>query len=219
MDAIVVQLEVGPMANFAYIFGCPVTREVVLIDPTADTERLLREVASLGATLVGAINTHGHVDHVAGNAAIKQATGVPFYAHRAAAIGERDALNAMYLQLLGGSQPPRPDHLFDDGDEIEVGQQRLKVIHAPGHTPGDVLLYSPGALFTGDVLFVGGIGRTDLPGGSLEQLFRSLRERVAPLPAETVVYPGHDYGPRPTSTVGDEMRHNPFFQEALAEAG
>ena len=216
MDPIVAQIEVGPMANFAYIFGCKITHEVVLIDPTAETERLLRAVELLDARLVGAINTHGHVDHVAGNAALKRATGVPFYAHPAAGVGEGDPMSAMYLQMLGGEPPPPPDRLVEGGHEIAVGEQRIKVLHAPGHTPGDVLLYAPGHLFTGDTLFVGAIGRTDLPGGSIETLYRSLREQVAPLPDDTVVYPGHDYGPRPTSTVGEEMHHNPYFREALA---
>ena len=119
-------------------------------------------------------------------------------------------LGKAMAMVTGGEPSPAPERLLQDGDRIEIGMVGLQVLHTPGHTKGDICLVGHGVVFTGDVLFVGGVGRTDLPGGSASLLRESLRTKLLTLPAETVVYPGHDYGPHPTSTVGNEKRANPF---------
>ncbi|MFH1808261.1 MAG: MBL fold metallo-hydrolase [Pseudomonadota bacterium] len=215
MNAIIQQFEVGPMANFAYIFGCASTRQVVIIDPTAEVPRLLHAVEELGATLVAVINTHGHADHIAGNAAVLAARPVPLIVHASCELHGDGMMSRQIFAMLEGGPSPEPTRRVQHGDKIAVGELELEVVHAPGHTPGDMLLYHRGAVFTGDVLFVGGLGRTDLPGSSMQQMARSLRERVATLPDDTVVYPGHNYGPRPTSTIGQEKRFNPYVAEVL----
>ncbi|MBN2361702.1 MAG: MBL fold metallo-hydrolase [Deltaproteobacteria bacterium] len=209
-------MAVGSMANFAYIVACPTTQQAIVIDPAAEPDRIAREIEAHRYRLVAIVNTHGHADHVGGDAALKRATGAPLIAHRDAGVGKPGLLDRAFLLMLGGEQPPAPDRLVADGDTIEVGEIELQVIHAPGHSPGDILLYAPGLVFTGDTLFVSGVGRTDLPGGSYRQFTQSLRDKVAVLPDDTVVYPGHDYGPRPTSTIGAEKRNNPELRHAVA---
>jgi len=215
MVPIVHQLAMGSMANFAYIVACPTTHQAIVIDPSAEAERIASEVKAHGYQLIAIVVTHGHPDHVAGVAALERLTKVPLIAHRDAGVGEFHLMDSAFLLMLGGERPPKPDRLVGDGDTIEVGTVQLKVMYAPGHTPGDMLLYTPGAVFTGDVLFVQGVGRTDLPGSSHATFVRSLRDKVGALPDDSVVYPGHDYGPRPTSTIGDEKRNNPELRAAI----
>ena len=121
-------------------------------------------------------------------------------------------LGSVMESMTGGATSPPPDRLLEDGERVEVGRISLEVIHTPGHSHGGICLHGGGAVFTGDVLFVGAVGRTDLPGGSASALRRSIRERLLVLPEDTVVYPGHDYGPSPTSTIGREARTNPFLE-------
>jgi glyoxylase-like metal-dependent hydrolase (beta-lactamase superfamily II) len=111
--------------------------------------------------------------------------------------------------------PPlsRADLLVNDGQRLPLGRWEAMVLHTPGHTPGGICLYFPGHLFTGDTLFVGAAGRTDLPGGSLETLISSLEAKIMPLPDETRIWPGHDYGDTPSSTLGEEKIHNPFLTD------
>ena len=110
--------------------------------------------------------------------------------------------------MLGGKGSPAADHRLVDGERLAIGSTALTVLHTPGHTPGSICLYTPGHLFTGDTLFVGGVGRTDLPGGNARQLAASIRKTLFALPDDTVVWPGHDYGGRPSSTIGFEREHN-----------
>jgi len=119
-------------------------------------------------------------------------------------------LHSTFSRLLGGKGSPHADVLLQDMDVIQIGEVRLKVIHTPGHTPGGICLYSEGHVFTGDTLFVGAVGRTDLPGGSMKQLVTSIHEKIYTLPGDTVVWPGHDYGTTPSSTVQQEKDTNPL---------
>jgi glyoxylase-like metal-dependent hydrolase (beta-lactamase superfamily II) len=187
---IIRQLEIGMMDNFSYLIGCPQTRQALVIDPGSDVAAILAAAASEDLKIVTIVNTHAHGDHTAGNTALKRQTGARIMIH---------ALDA-------GGYPQADAHLAD-GDAIRVGLIRFKVIHTPGHTPGGICLYADGHLFTGDTLFVGDSGRTDLPGGDRPTLGASIR-RLMELPEDTVVWPGHDYGPSPSSTLGWEKRHN-----------
>ena len=187
---IIRQLEIGMMDNFSYLIGCPQTRKALVIDPGDDTAAILAAAESEDLTIVVIVNTHAHGDHTAGNKALKAQTGARIMIH---------ALDA-------GGYPQADVHL-NDNEEIHVGEISFKVIHTPGHTPGGICLYAGGQLFTGDTLFVGDSGRTDLPGGDRPTLGASIR-RLMKLPEDTVVWPGHDYGPSPSSTLGWERRHN-----------
>lgn len=186
----VVQIPAGEMDNFAYLAFCPQTRQAVVVDPSLRPQEVLAVAKAQGLRISALLNTHGHHDHVAGNDEILAASGVSHWGHP--------------LDL------PAADHPLVEGTEVRVGEGCLRALHTPGHTPGSVVLHTGAALITGDTLFVGRCGRADLPGSDVHQLYESL-QRLKQLPAELSVYPGHDYGSRPVSTLGDELRENPFF--------
>jgi glyoxylase-like metal-dependent hydrolase (beta-lactamase superfamily II) len=187
---IIRQLSVGQMDNFCYLVGCPRTRMAVVIDPGADPERILAQAEKDGLVIDVIVNTHGHGDHTAAGPALKALTGARIIMHASDAAG-----------------PLPVDVRISDDQELQVGDIVFRLLHTPGHTPGGICLYADGQLFTGDTLFVGDSGRTDLPGGDRPTLAASIRRLMA-LPEETVVWPGHDYGPTPCSTIGWERRHN-----------
>ncbi|MFZ5585213.1 MAG: MBL fold metallo-hydrolase [Thermodesulfobacteriota bacterium] len=208
----IVQILVGQMAVYAYLVACEQTQEAVVIDPAGEEERILREARQRGYKIVKIVNTHGHPDHTCGNKRMKELTGAPIVVHAEDAGPMTSPHAAQFAAMLGCAPTPPADETVNDGDEIAAGQEvRLKVIHTPGHTPGCICLYTPGHVFTGDTLFVGGVGRTDLPGGSWSQMSDSIRQRILSLPDDTVVWPGHDYGPRPRSSVRAERETNPFL--------
>lgn len=208
---IVHQLEVGNFAVFSYIVACEQSGEGVVIDPAAEADRIIDTARSKGiARIKYIINTHSHADHAGGNKRLKDKTGAQILVH------QDDAFNlanpaGYVLQIFGCEASPPADKTVTDGELIEFGRESLKVIHVPGHTPGGIALYTPGYVFTGDVLFVGGVGRTDLPGGSVRTLLNAIRSKLLTLPQDTVVFPGHNYGPSPQSTIGEEKRTNPFL--------
>lgn len=206
----IIQIPLSKMALFAYLAGDPESGTCAVIDPSCDTERILTAAREKNWNITQVINTHGHADHTSGNAAMIRATGATLSIHRLDAPALSTFLNKGFTFFLGGRPSPKADRLLEDGDEIVVGASRLKVIHTPGHTRGGICLYTPGHVITGDTLFAGSVGRTDLAGGSLEQLVCSVRERIYSLPGEALVWPGHNYGPKPSSTVQFEKANNPF---------
>lgn len=207
------QIKLTKMATFCYLVGDESSRTCALIDPAFDTRNILVEVNKGGYELTHIINTHCHSDHSAGNAAIMAATDAKLLIHELDAKRLDKVLNRAFSRLLGGKGSPRPDILLKDGDVINIGKNILKVIHTPGHTIGSICLYTDGNIFTGDTLFVGSVGRTDLPGGSIKQLLKSIHEKIYSLPGNTTVWPGHDYGPLPHSTVEHEKKTNPFTSQ------
>ena len=199
------------MANFCYLVGDETSKTCALIDPAFETDRILAEAGDLGYRVTHIINTHGHSDHTAGNEAIKAATGAKLLIHAVDANRLGKVVHKTFSRILGGKGSPGPDVLLNDNDLIQIGDgTNLRVIHTPGHTPGSICLYSDGHIFTGDTLFVGAVGRTDLPGGSSKQLLASIQEKIYTLPGSTIVWPGHDYGPYPSSTIEQEKHTNPF---------
>ena len=209
---VVKQYVVGIFAVFCYLIGDEETAEGLFIDPADDTKRLLSEAKSQGINKIKYIvNTHSHVDHIMGNAEMVKKTGAKIIIH------EEDASGLVrtppdLLEMFGATASPPADIQVKDGEIIQLGNVILKVLHTPGHSPGGMSLHLDGMVFTGDTLFVGSVGRTDFPGSSWDVLENSIRKKLYVMPGETVVFPGHNYGSTPTSTIQYERRHNPFVR-------
>lgn len=187
---IIHQLCIGSLDNFTYLIGCVVTKDAMVIDPAGDPNPVLDMAEEEGLNIKYILNTHGHFDHTAGNARLKQETGARIVIHKDDAALVPDA-----------------DIILDQDPSFHLGVIHFDIIHTPGHTPGGICLYAQGSLFTGDTLFVGDSGRTDTAEGDRPMLGASIR-RLMQLPDDTVVFPGHDYGPTQTSTIGWEKRNN-----------
>jgi len=188
---------VGMLGTNCFLVGDTESHEALIIDPGFDREseakNILNEIERNGFKVKYIINTHGHPDHHGGNRAIKESTKAPILIH------EYDA------PMI--SNPPA-DRKLHDGDLIEVGSIKLRVIHTPGHSKGSIILLGADAVFSGDTLVAGSIGRFDLPGGSIDEIKNSLKNKLLTLPDHLKVYPGHG----PVSTIGEERRNNPFLQ-------
>jgi len=198
---------VGALDTNCYLVYCEETRACAIVDPGAEPGKIFAAVAALELKPALILNTHGHLDHIGANRDMKEKYAVPLYLHAADA-GMLEVTEHIELSLLlGARDSPPPDRLLVDGDKITVGRTSLRVLHTPGHTPGSVGFLGNRVFFSGDTLFCGGVGRTDLPGGSWKDLEKSIREKILVLPGETVVLPGHG----PWTTVEQETLSNPFF--------
>ncbi len=211
---IIKQLVVGSMSVCCYVVGCEETKQAAIIDPGGSEQKILDTVKKEGLTVEKIINTHSHPDHDCGNAIIKEATGAPIIVHKDEATFFAKPETKQYFSMLGLPESPPPDQTVSDGDIITVGNLQFTVIHTPGHTPGGMCLYCSPNVFTGDTLFVGGVGRTDFPGGDMSTMMSSIKDKLLTLPPETVVWPGHGYG-GDTSTIATEKSSNPFLTGAF----
>lgn len=208
----ITRLVVGPLQVNCYIVSDERTKEALVIDPGDDGQKVLAAIRDKGLAVRYIVNTHAHFDHVGANKLIKEATGAPILIHQ-----EDDALlgnTAGQARMFGMTVPasPKADRHVKHGDVIKAGAVELKVLHTPGHSAGGICLLGDGVVFTGDALFAGSIGRTDLMGGDLMTLIGSVKEQLMTLPDDTVVLSGHG----PDSTIGEERRENPFLN---AESG
>lgn len=210
MAMLIKQMIVGSMAVCCYIVACEKTKKAAIIDPGGDEDKILAEVEKMGVEVEYIIATHGHPDHVCGNRKLQEATGAKIIMHSADDLFFGNPEVKKYFSMLGLEPSPAADIKVEEGDEITIGELKLQVLHTPGHTPGGMCLYHAPDLITGDTLFVGGLGRTDFPGGSHEELLTSIRTKLLVLPPETRVWPGHGYGGQ-RSTIGEEKRSNPFL--------
>jgi hydroxyacylglutathione hydrolase len=211
---IIRQMALGPIQANCFILGCEETRQAVVIDPGDDADRILTALSGDRLTVVHIINTHGHFDHVGANKRLKEATGADILIHSADApmLSQLSATAAAWG--LAAENSPTADRLLEDGDTITFGTHTLTVLHTPGHTPGGIGLYTEytqagtlkKAVFVGDTLFAGSIGRTDFPGGNFDTLISSIRNKLFTLEDEVEVYPGH----MGNTTIGVEKRTNPF---------
>jgi len=205
-------VSVGKLLSNSYLVFDSELKEGVIIDAGDEAEKILRLVREHGVKVSGIYLTHGHFDHVLALRELKESLGCGFYIHKAdeaiLASAPSDAKLFLGIDVL---PPPRPDGWLFDGQVIGVGRYSMRVIHTPGHTPGSVCFLVERYVFTGDTLFAGSIGRSDLSGGDFQQLLSSIKSKLMTLPDDFVIYPGHG----PSSTMGVERRMNPFLRDFL----
>jgi len=201
------QLEIGPMQNFVYLVGDPATREAAVIDAAWDIDAILAAAAADGMTITKALVTHFHPDHLGGRFMGMSVTGAT---ELVAKLPVKVYIHKQEAPYVGRVSDLSPSDLIgvEGGDTVTVGDVPLTFVHTPGHTPGSLCFLAGGNLISGDTLFIGSCGRTDLPGSDPAEMYRSLNQTLRNLPDDTVVYPGHNYADRPTSTIGQEKRRN-----------
>lgn len=203
-------LHIQPLGMFqtnCYLVGCPETNQAMVLDPGGDPAPILERAQAENLSITLVVNTHGHFDHIVGNAALVEATKADLAIHELDAPRLHDPQYDRSVLMGLRRERSQPTRLLHHGDLVEVGTLSFKVLHTPGHTPGGICLLGHGVLFSGDTLFHLGIGRTDLPGGDMDALVRSLENVIEPLDDDLVVYPGHG----PKTTLGYEKRYNPFL--------
>lgn len=194
---IVHQMEVGEMGNFVYLVACKATKEAAVVDPGWDVPHILLTAARYGLTITKVLLTHTHSDHINGVALVRERTKAPLHVH------------ALEAKAFDAAASPLVE--LQDGDTIALGDVALSVLHTPGHSPGLVCFHVGDDLICGDVLFVGAIGRIDLRGADPRAMYHSLA-RLKTLPDATRIWPGHNYGPARSSTIGEEKRYNPYLR-------
>ena len=205
-------MVVGVFQENCWVIGNRRTGEAICIDPGDQAEDILAMAREMGVKIKAIANSHAHVDHILGVGDIKNETGARFLMHRdEAAIAAQAAKSALMFVGREVPDPPTPDYHPEDGDVVEVEGVKLTVIHTPGHTPGSLSYYTDGMLFSGDTLFAGSIGRTDLPGGDYEQEMASIIDKLLVLPDETRVLPGHMQETR----IDAEREMNPFVRQEM----
>ncbi len=207
-DWLIERFEIPPLYVNSYIVGRRDCEQAIVVDPGSDVRRVLSRLKALNFNVIAIVNTHGHWDHISGNAAMKRSTGAPIL------IGARDAdyLTDPMKNLSGvfgvAMKSPPADRLLREGEEIDLGGASLRVLDLPGHSVGGIALIGKGFVLAGDSLFAGSIGRTDFLGGDLDLLLRMIRNKLLTLDDATIVYPGHG----PETTIGEERRENPYMQ-------
>jgi hydroxyacylglutathione hydrolase len=203
---IIEQILVTGFAVFCYLVADENKGEGVLIDPAGDFDNIFDKIEKHNVKIKWIINTHGHFDHTTGNDFVMKKTGAPLLIHEEDIPHLGNINNNLISRFSGEKGSSKPIETLRDGDIIEIGTIRLKVIHTPGHSRGSICLYTEGNVFTGDTLFTEGMGRTDI-GGSYPAIMDSIRNKILRLPDETVIWPGHHYGRYPKSTVREQKRY------------
>lgn len=205
------QLEIGPMANYVYLVGDAEKRECMVVDPAWDIQGILDVVDADGMTLTGALATHFHPDHIGGELFGHSIPGVPDLLEKRPVKIHIHKDEAPYVRRTLGLEPS--DYTAVDGETtVHVGDIPVRILHTPGHTPGSLCFLVDGKLVSGDTLFIGSCGRVDLPGSNPSDLYYSLTQKLKKLPDDTVLYPGHNYAPQSTSTIGREKQSNVFMR-------
>ncbi|MBI2841944.1 MAG: MBL fold metallo-hydrolase [Armatimonadetes bacterium] len=205
---------VGQLAVNCYIVIDDATRDAVVIDPGDDPDIVAREIIQAAAEPKYILLTHGHMDHSFTAGVLQESIDAEVLMHEAD-VPQLDGDPEIAALFYDTSHhiPPTLGRFVSDGDTVSFGESRLVAIHTPGHTPGGLCYHSGSVVFTGDTLFAGGIGRTDLMGGSYDDLMESIREKLLTLPDDTIIYPGHG----PASTVGRERMTNPWLLQAMSD--
>lgn len=192
------QMELGPMANFVYLIGDPATKEAAVVDPAWDVPEILRQAEQDGYQIKHVLVTHGHPDHINGVEDVLHKTGARLHMHKSEVPWMRGWDETVIKR--------------ETGDKLKLGHLDITFIHTPGHTPGSQCFLVNHRLVSGDTLFIDGCGRTDLPGGNVEQLYDSLANKLSRLDDDVVLFPGHNYAPVASATLGDQKRSNPYLQ-------
>ena len=209
-ELIIEQIEIGPMQNFTYLVGSRSTREVVVVDPAWDIDGLMNHIAERDYQLKGALVTHYHPDHYGGSmgghniegvSELLEKQGLKVYVHNEEAAGLKKVTGISDNDMVKVSS----------GDTLSIGEIDVEFLHTPGHTPGSQCFRIKQTLVSGDTLFINGCGRVDLPGSDTEDMYRSLR-KLAALPDETLLLPGHNYGHVPNATLGETKQHNTYLK-------
>jgi glyoxylase-like metal-dependent hydrolase (beta-lactamase superfamily II) len=206
------QAMIGPMMNFVYLIGCAETKEAAVVDPAWDAQQILDLARDSGFNIRHILVTHSHPDHTNVLEPLLDATNAAVYIHRE---------EVEYMRMVARNFGMSTDFLSNraenirtvvDGETVSVGSLAIHCIHTPGHSPGSLCFLVENSIFTGDTLFVDACGRVDMPGGDARKMWWSLNHTLKSLDDRTVVYPGHDYGGSPTSTIGEQKQSNPYMQ-------
>lgn len=203
---------VGALEVNCYLIGCQQSKEIAVIDPGGEAQRIISTIEEKCYKPLYIINTHGHIDHIAANKDIKERYHIPLMIHSKDSFLLSSSQDPMLEIMLHAKQSPPADRLLEEGDKIDIGSISLEIVHTPGHSPGSICIKFDRALLTGDTLFAGGIGRTDLHGGSYNALIHSIKEKVLAFDRSWKIFPGHG----PSSTIGQEIDYNPFLKEDLS---
>lgn len=205
------QIEIGPMQNFTYLIGDPVSREALVVDAAWDIAAILQLAEQDGFTITKALVTHYHQDHLGGDFTGHHIQGAVELLEKVKAKVYIHKAEAEFLSRLVGLSASDVVQV-DSGDTATVGNVTVTFIHTPGHTPGSQCFLVENRLVAGDTLFINSCGRVDLPGSNPEHMYESLTQKLAKLPDDTVIYPGHNYAEKPFATLGEQKRHNMFLR-------
>lgn len=204
----IIKLEVGNLGANCYIVYCEKTLKGAVIDPGGNFQDIINILEREKIEIASIINTHGHADHIGDNDKIKEHTGAPILIHKEDA-GMLTSSQGNLSLYIGKNLVCKPaDHLLTDEEMIQIGEMQLQILHTPGHTPGGICIKADDVVFSGDTLFEQSVGRSDFPGGSHNQLIKSIKEKLLTLPDSTKVLPGHGA----ETTIGHERYNNPFIQ-------
>jgi glyoxylase-like metal-dependent hydrolase (beta-lactamase superfamily II) len=206
------QILIGPMMNFVYLVGCPDTREAAVVDPAWDAAKISKIAEDSDLEIKHILITHGHPDHMNALEPLLQKTDARVYINSDEVSYFREVAQSFGMAADFMNSRSTNLHRVSDGEKILVGRLLLQFLHTPGHTPGSQCFLVEGGLISGDTLFVDACGRVDMPGGNPEKMWWSLNHKLRALDEATIVYPGHDYGGSPTSTIGEQKKTNPYMQ-------
>ena len=206
----IVQIPVGPLQMNVTLVMDRKTKDTIFFDPGDETERILKTAKSEGMKITRLIATHCHFDHIADANKAMEKLGIPL---EICPLGEELLGKVGPIAAAFGYTPSKIEAggYLNEGEVLEIGETKFKIIHCPGHSPDSLCFYTDGTLIGGDVIFQGAVGRTDLPGGNAKELMESIKAKILPLPDETVIYPGHG----PKTILGEERKHNPYINGTL----
>ena len=206
------QASIGPMMNFVYLFGCAESREAAVVDPAWDVQAILKLAQKSDLKIRHILVTHGHPDHINGLEALLEATNATVYLHSDEVEYMHEVARSFGMSTEFMTRRSGNVRTVADGEKICVGKLTVQCLHTPGHSPGSLCFLVENCLFSGDTLFVDACGRIDMPGGDPQKMWWSLNHTLHALDDNTIIYPGHDYGGSPTSTIGEQKRSNPYMQ-------